>query len=145
MVDVYMLDLIGTFVFAVSGANVGIQRKLNVLGVSVFAFLTAVGGGTVRCVLTHTTPFYFIDHHYIEVIIIGIVFALLTYPFFQYLHFPLLLIDALGVVTFAYIGAYKAESTHLGSFAVVLFAGLTAVGGGVVLDIVTGEKPQVVL
>jgi uncharacterized membrane protein YeiH len=145
VINIYVLDLLGTFAFAVYGANIGLNRQLNALGISVSAFLTAVGRGTVRCLLTHTTPSYFLDNHYIIAIVSGIVFALVTYHFFKYIHFPMLLIDAVGLVTFAYIGAYKAESYHFGLFGVVFFAGLTAAGGGVLRDALVGKIPDVFL
>lgn len=143
VVNVYMLDLLGTSVFAAYGAHIGLNQKLNVLGISVAAFLSAVGGGTVRCLLMHTVPFYFFDSHYIEAIALGIAFAFVTYRFFRYIHFPILLIDAIGLVTFAYIGAHIAESSHLGLFGIVFFAGLTATGGGILRDLLIGKVPEI--
>jgi len=72
---IYTLGLIGTFAFAVFGANMAISKKLDVFGVLVCAFITALGGGTLRAFFLSEVPFYFTNNIYILIIALGVSFC----------------------------------------------------------------------
>lgn len=141
--DIYILDLLGTFTFAFYGAYVGLRRKFDIFGIAVTAFLTAIGGGTLRELLLNQLPDYFKDWHYSAVIAAGIVTACLLFSLFAKINKYVLIVDAIGLVTFAFIGAIHALESSLGTFGIVLLATISAVGGGLLRDIAIAETPQI--
>ncbi len=141
--EIYILDLIGTLTFAFYGAYVGVRRKFDIFGIFATAFLTAVGGGTIREILLNNTPSYFVDPNYIFVIILGIILAIIFYPLFSKINKYALIVDAIGLVTFALIGTTSALTANLGGVAIILFATISAVGGGLLRDIAIAETPQI--
>ncbi len=143
MHELYILDLIGTATFAYYGAYVGLRRQFDIFGIFVVSFLTAVGGGTLREILLNNTPFYFFDTWYIVMIALGILVAYLTFQSSVRVHIWALLIDAVGLTTFAYIGAHAAHMAELGFVGIVFFAVISAIGGGVIRDALISEVPQV--
>lgn len=141
--EIYILDLIGTFTFAIYGTYFGLKKDFDIFGVFVCAFLTAVGGGTVRDIIFKKIPFYFNDANYILAIILAIFFTMVVCKKFHKIELCVLVFDAIGLVTFAFIGASKASQMGLGIFAVAFFATLTAVGGGVIRDLILNEIPKI--
>ena len=141
--EIYILDLLGTLTFAFYGAYVGIRRKFDIFGIFVVAFLTAVGGGTIREVLLGHLPAYFVDMNYLVAIILGIIFSIILYPIFSKIDKYALIVDAIGLVTFAFIGATHAHNAGLGAFGIIFLATISAVGGGLMRDISIAETPQI--
>lgn len=141
--EIYILDLLGTFTFAFYGAYVGMRRKFDIFGIFVVAFLTAVGGGTLRELFFNHYPAYFSDMHYLGAIILGIIFSIIFYPAFSKINKYALAVDGVGLVTFAFIGANSAYEAGLGAFAIILLGTITAVGGGLLRDIAISETPQI--
>lgn len=142
MINVYALDLLGTFAFAVYGSYVAIEKDFDILGVILCALLCGLGGGTLRELMLNNVPFYFYDNNYIFAVIAGTIFTTLTFRIFARVNTFMLFMDAIGLVTFAYIGAFTAVNKELGMFAVILFAAMTAAGGGIMRDIVIRELPR---
>jgi uncharacterized membrane protein YeiH len=141
--EVYILDLIGTFSFAVYGGYYAQTKNFNLFGVFSSAFLSALGGGTIRELILNNTPFYFYDMNYIFTIIAGVIFIIFVYKIFREIHTVALIFDSIGLVAFAFIGAAKAESLGMNMFAIIFFATITAIGGGVLRDIVFSEVPKI--
>ena len=142
--ELYILDLIGTFAFALYGAYFALKKKLDIFGVIVLAFLTAVGGGTIRSLILGDLPmFYFIDVNYIIIILLSVIFTVIIYNFFHKIKKFAIILDSIGLVTFAFIGASKAASYEIGLFGVVFIATLTAVGGGVLRDLMLNKVPDI--
>jgi uncharacterized membrane protein YeiH len=141
--EIYILDLIGTFTFAVYGSYFALKKDFDVLGIFVCAFLTAVGGGTIRELILGNVPFYFFDDSYILAIIFATIFTILIYRMFHRIKRFALVLDSIGLVTFAFIGASKASDMGLGIFAITFCATITAVGGGMLRDIVLGKVPEI--
>ena len=147
---VLALDLCGTFVFALSGAAVGIRHKLDLFGVLVLSFVAATAGGITRDVLLGATPpAAILDWRYPAVSVLAGLVTFLAYPirdrypFEDRLRKPFLVFDAAGLALFAVAGALKALAFQLGPFEAVLTGVLTAVGGGVVRDVLVREVPTV--
>lgn len=143
LTEIYILDLIGTFAFAVYGAHVAIEKEFDIFGIFVAAFLTALGGGTLREFILRNIPFYFYDNNYIFVCLAGYAFSIAVYKVFNKINKYMLIVDAIGLSTFAFIGAKKADQAELGTFAIIFLATLTAVGGGLLRDIAIREVPQI--
>lgn len=141
--EILILDLIGTFAFASYGSYFAIKKDFDIFGIFVCAFLTAVGGGTIRELILGNIPFYFFDSSYITTIIIGVLFTILIFRHFSKINNFMLLLDAIGLVTFAFIGSSKALDANLGLFGVLFFATITAIGGGVMRDVIMNEVPEI--
>lgn len=137
--------MIGTIAFAVSGALVGIQKHLDIFGVSFLSVTTAVGGGILRDLLIGTIPpVAFVEPIYC---IVSIVSAILTYLFYykmMRLKNIILLSDAAGLGVFTAIGSNAAFSHNMNGPLVVIFMGLfTGIGGGILRDVFSQEIPFV--
>jgi uncharacterized membrane protein YeiH len=143
-VILYVLDLVGVAVFAVSGALAAGRKELDLLGVVVLAALTAIGGGTLRDLLLNRHPVFWVaDTRYLIVIIAA---ALLTVAYVRVLPVPgeaLLVADALGLALFAISGAQIAEAAGYPAIVVVLMGTMTGVAGGVLRDVLTAQIPLI--
>lgn len=140
----YVLDLFGVAVFAVSGALSAGQAGLDLLGVLVIAMVTAIGGGTVRDVLMNRHPVFWVaDTRYLHVIVAA---ALLTVVLAQPLGLTrdaLLVADALGLAVFALLGAQLAEQKGLAPSITILMGTLTGVAGGMLRDLLSSQVPLI--
>jgi uncharacterized membrane protein YeiH len=140
----YVLDLVGVAVFAVSGVLAARDRGLDLLGVIVIATITAIGGGTLRDLLLNRYPIFWItDAQYLTVIIAS---ALLTVAYVRVRPPPgkaLLVADAAGLALFALSGAQVAEAAQCPAIIVVLMGTLTGVAGGVLRDVITAQVPLI--
>ena len=145
MQQLYFFDLLGCFAFAVYGTYFSARRGFDIFGILVCATISALGGGTIRELLLNRLPRYFSDYNYFLVVILGIIFALVFYKQFknEKFNFYMLSVDAIGLVTFAYIGASQAASANLGFLGILMFSVLTAVGGGVIRDVLMRETPHI--
>lgn len=138
------LDLLGTLAFAFTGAFRAVKHELDWLGVIVLATMTGVGGGMLRDLLIgQTPPLALRQPMYIGVCILGAVLTIVAKKHIAPLWNWVLVADALGLGFFAAIGAAHAERVGANPMTIVLLAGLTAVGGGVIRDVLVSEIPQV--
>lgn len=138
------LDLLGTFVFAISGALKGVRHELDWLGVAVLASLTGVGGGIVRdLLLGDTPPAVFQDERFFVACLVGAVVVIRAAPQVVARWNLVMVADAIGLGLFAALGAAKGLAHGLGPIGVLLTGTLTAVGGGVIRDVLVGERPAV--
>jgi uncharacterized membrane protein YeiH len=147
---VLALDLGGTFVFALSGAAVGIRHRLDLFGVLVLSFVAATAGGITRDVLIGATPpAAILDWRYLAVSVFAGLSMFFAYPISERyqigdrLRKPVLVFDAAGLALFAVAGALKALAFRLGPVEAALIGTLTGVGGGVVRDVLVSEVPKV--
>jgi uncharacterized membrane protein YeiH len=141
---ILVLDLAGTFVFALSGAMTGVNKKLDIFGVVVLSFAAATSGGIVRDVLIGATPPAAInDWRYLAVSFIAGIVTFYHHSSIDRLRSPVLLCDAVGLALFAVAGANKALAFDLGPVAAVMLGIVTGIGGGIVRDILVAEIPTV--
>jgi uncharacterized membrane protein YeiH len=141
---VLVLDLCGTFVFALSGAMAGIKHRLDVFGVLVLSFAAANVGGITRDVLIGAVPPPGIsDWRYIAVPILAGLVTFYSASIIDRLRSSVQIFDAGGLALFAVAGAQKALAFHLGPVTAVLLGMLTGIGGGMVRDVLAGEVPAV--
>jgi uncharacterized membrane protein YeiH len=140
----YVLDLAGTFVFALSGALAGVKRRLDLFGVFVLSFVAANTGGIIRDVLIGIIPPGAInDWHYLGVsLLAGIITFYFPSAIIQRWN-PVLLFDAAGLSLFAVSGAHKALVHGLNPVMATLLGMLTGVGGGMARDLLLAEIPTV--
>jgi uncharacterized membrane protein YeiH len=138
-------DLIGTLVFALEGALAAIRGNLDILGLLVLAFVTAVGGGIIRDVLIGAVPPAAIsDWRYLGIAILGAAIASLLYYWERILPDQLLLtLDAAGLSLFAIAGVEKALDYKMHPLMAIVLGGITGVGGGTVRDLLLAKVPGV--
>lgn len=142
MIIIYWFDLLGVAVFAVSGALAGMQAGLDLFGLLVVAAMTAVGGGTLRDLLLNRHPVFWLqDPRYLLVIIAAALATLALGPFPEHGLQVLKLADALGLALFALCGTEVAEERGLRRLPALLMGVLTATGGGVLRDLLSGQAP----
>ena len=140
----YALDLVGTFVFALSGVLTASEKKFDVFGAAVIAFVTAIGGGTLRDMLIGDTPVGWMrDMNVLGVIGLAVVLGILFRRGIIRLRNTLFLFDSVGIGVFSVLGVQKALSFHLGGVVAVMMGTLSAVFGGVIRDILTNETPLI--
>ncbi|MFN7098893.1 MAG: trimeric intracellular cation channel family protein [Flavobacterium sp.] len=140
----HFLDIIGTMAFAMSGALTAMSKKLDPFGVFIIAFVTAVGGGTLRDVLIGKTPVgWMLDLKYVYVIFIGFVLAIVFRKKLDKLRTSLFLFDTIGLGVFTLIGLEKGLETGLHPVICVALGTMTACFGGVIRDILCNEIPVI--
>lgn len=138
------LDLVGTFVFAISGAASGVKHRIDLFGVLVLSVVAATAGGITRDVLIGAIPPASIhDWRYIALSLLAGIVTFFWYPLIAKMKSPVQFFDALGLGLFAVVGAGKAMAFHLDPSAAVIMGVVTAIGGGMVRDVLVGEVPVV--
>jgi uncharacterized membrane protein YeiH len=139
-----ILDLVGTFVFALSGAMLAIKHRLDLFGVLVLSFAAGNAGGIIRDVLLGATPPPAIsDWRYIGVSLAAGLVTFARAPVIDRLRSSVLVLDAAGLGLFAVSGALKATAAGLNPAASILLGVLTGVGGGMLRDVLVSEVPAV--
>lgn len=140
----YYLDLLGTMAFAISGVLTAINKKMDPFGVFVIAFVTAVGGGTLRDVLIGRTPVgWMLDLNYVYMIGLGYVISLIFRKKLDKIRVSLFLFDTIGLGVFTLIGLEKGIATGLHPVICVALGTMTACFGGVLRDILCNEIPVI--
>lgn len=141
---VLILDLFGTFVFALSGATAGVRRRLDLFGVLVLSFVAANSGGIARDVLIGAVPPAAIsDWRYLGVSVLAGLITFWRAPTIERLRNPVRLFDAAGLALFAVVGANKALAHGLDPVMASLLGMLSGIGGGIVRDVLLNEVPLV--
>lgn len=139
------MEIIGTIAFAVSGALVGIQKKMDILGVCTLGIITAVGGGVIRDIIIGTIPpTAFRNPIYIFVAIFTAIIVFLPFVGKRINpdHFLWILADSIGLGAFTMTGVLTGVSFN-NIFLEVFLGVLTGVGGGVMRDICSQEIPMI--
>lgn len=134
-----VLDLAGIYVFALSGGMVAVRNDMDVLGVVVVSFFPAIGGGTLRDLLLDVPVFWLTDPVALMVALLGGLSAFFASSFWARVR-ALVWIDAVGLALFAMVGAQKAASLGHGFFVTIIMGAITATAGGLIRDVVCGEK-----
>jgi len=139
-----VLDLTGTFVFALSGAMAGVRHRFDLFGVLVLAYAAGVVGGITRDLLIGAVPPPGIaDWRYIIVPVAAGLITFQWHPLIARLRSPVLVFDAGGLALFAVSGATKALDFQLGPITAIVLGMLTGIGGGMLRDVMAGEAPAV--
>lgn len=140
----YVIDILGTMAFAISGMLTAMNKRMDPFGVFVIAFVTAVGGGTLRDVLIGRTPVGWMqDLNYVYIIIIGFFIALIFRKKLDKLRASLFLFDTIGLGVFTLIGIRRGLVVGLDPVICVALGTMTACFGGVIRDILCNEIPVI--
>ena len=136
--------LIGTIVFAISGAIAARQHKMDIFGMFVLAFVTGVGGGTLRDVMIGSTPVFWMKQPiYVLMISVAVVIVAILKNQIdrEYWKKGLLIFDAIGLGVFTVIGVQKGLDFGLHPLICVALGGVTGCFGGLIRDILRNEVP----
>ncbi|WP_370772724.1 trimeric intracellular cation channel family protein [Clostridium sp.] len=138
-----VLEYIGVFAFAVSGAIVAIEEEFDIFGIYIIAIITAMGGGVLRDIVTNSgIPVFFTSYMTIPFIIAGTLLAIFLKGNLKYKNL-FVFIDAIGLAAFFVSAAVKAINSNYNFMLFIFAASITGVGGGVLRDIITNRKPQI--
>lgn len=141
---VEILNWAGTFVFALSGALLGVKKQFDLFGVLLLSFVVAVAGGVLRDILIGDAPPAGIHQvHYFLIAIAGGFITFYWYPKVASRQQQMLIFDAVGLGLFAVVGAQKAIDFGINPVMVAVLGMLTGIGGGMMRDILAGEVPFV--
>lgn len=141
---VLVLDLCGTFAFALSGAMAGVRRRLDLFGVLVLSFAAATFGGIARDLLIGATPPAALqDWRYLAVSLTAGAIVFFWSSLIEKLRNPVRMLDAMGLALFAVAGTEKALAFGLSPAMAALLGMLTGIGGGVARDVLLAEIPAV--
>ncbi len=141
LTSVYLIAIIAE---AMSGALAAGRRNMDLFGVAVIAFLTALGGGTVRDILLGNFPVTWTQHPgYIYMTLTGGLATIVIARFMRHLHQLFLVLDAIGLVAFTVIGCNVALGMGYEPIVVVMSGIITGIFGGIIRDIMCGRVPQV--
>ena len=140
----YAFDLIGIFVFALSGGVLAVRHRLDLFGVLVLACVTAVTGGIVRDVLIGAIPpASLADWRYLATAMLAGMVTFWWHGSIERLRNPVQLFDAAGLALFAVLGTGKALAFGLSPFAATLLGIITGIGGGIARDLLVARTPVV--
>jgi len=141
---IYVLDILGTFAFAISGAQVAKKKQFDIFGVIIIAFVTAVGGGMIRDVLINAHPINWIgDLNYVWTILIAVLTMYLFRSKVAHLSKTLFLFDTIGISVFTLLGLQKGLDYNLHPFLALIMGMVSAVFGGVIRDVLTRKVPLI--
>jgi uncharacterized membrane protein YeiH len=139
-----VIDILGTFAFAVSGALSAMERKLDVFGVLIISFVTAIGGGTIRDILVGNLPVNWLQNGLtIQVIFFSAVFTIIFGSFLKHLNTALFLFDALGLGLFTIIGLQIGLNKGFGPGISIALGTISACFGGVLRDVLLNKVPLI--
>jgi uncharacterized membrane protein YeiH len=139
-----LLDFIGTFAFAISGALVAVRHRLDLFGVLVLSFAAATAGGIVRDVLLGATPpTSIVAWRYLAVSMLAGLLTFYRHQQVERMRNPVQWFDAVGLALFAVLGADKALAAGLGPVGAIMLGILTGIGGGITRDVLVAEVPHV--
>ena len=139
-------EYIGIIAFAMSGFFIATRNKLDFLGVLISVFLTALGGGIIRDVIVDKTPYTF-THTIPAFIIVAVMVLLVIFRFHKRPSIEnkpfFILSDSIGLISFSITGALIALENSLNLTGVLALSFITAVGGGIIRDVIINEIPFV--
>ncbi|HZH68886.1 MAG TPA: trimeric intracellular cation channel family protein [Flavobacteriaceae bacterium] len=136
-----LIDILGMVAFAISGVLTAMQKRMDVFGIFIIAFVTAVGGGTLRDLLLNTDIVWMQNMTYLYVIFFSAVFAVVFRKKLNYLRRSLFLFDTVGIALYTIVGVEKGIAFGLHPIICVALGTMSACFGGVTRDILCNEIP----
>ena len=143
-VIILLLDSVGVFVFAISGATLALRQRLDLFGVLMLAFVTALFGGITRDLLLGATPPETLTSwHNFAIAMVGGVFTIYAQTWVERIKWPVRLFDAIGLGLFAAAGAQKALAYGVDPLMAPVVGMITGIGGGILRDVLVTRTPLV--
>ena len=140
---IYAIDLLGTMVFAISGAMAGHRKGIDIFGATFMAFVTAIGGGSLRDVFLNIRPVWVEDGNYLLAIFFGVFISVVVNKKLYSLAKTLTLFDAIGIGFFTAVGTQKSLDFGSSEIAAIMLGMFSASMGGVIRDVLINETPLI--
>lgn len=143
MNDIALLEYLGIFAFAASGAFVAIEEKFDLFGIYILATVTAMGGGVLRDIVTNVgIPLFFSNYKTIPFILLGATLPIILHGKLKF-NTLFIIIDAIGLSAFFVSSGLKAIESGYNIMLFLFAASITGAGGGMLRDIITNRKPEI--
>ncbi len=139
----YYSDLLGTMVFAISGAMAANRKGVDVFGVTFMGFVTAIGGGSLRDIFLNIRPVWVEDGNYLIAIFIGVLLSIVVNKQLYNFAKTLTLFDAMGIGFFTVVGTQKSLDYGSSGMAAIMLGMFSASMGGVIRDTLMNETPLI--
>ena len=136
-----IIDILGTLSFSISGVLTAVKKRMDPFGIFIIAFVTAVGGGTLRDVLIDAPVFWMYDLRFMYVIAGATILAIIFRKKLGYVRKSMFLFDTIGIALYTVIGVEKGISAGFPPIICIALGTLSACFGGVIRDILCGEIP----
>ena len=140
---IILLDLLGTFSFAVSGIRLASGRKIDWFGAYIIGLVTAIGGGTLRDVLIGVTPFWMLDITYFLTTGVALSATILFKEKLFKWGSTLFLFDTIGLGLFTVVGITKCMNAGLPFWVCIIMGAITGSVGGVIRDVLLNQVPLI--
>lgn len=138
-----LLDVLGTFTFAISGIRIASGKQIDLFGAFIIGLVTAIGGGTIRDLLLGVTPFWMLDAKYFLTTGIALIATLLFKNKLFKLGVTLFLFDSIGLGLFTIVGITKSIDAGLPFWVCIVMGTITGSLGGVIRDVLLNEVPLI--
>ncbi len=136
-----IIDILGTISFTISGVLTAVKKRMDLFGIFIIAFVTAVGGGTLRDMLIDAPVFWMDDLRFIYIIAGACVLAIIFRKKLGYFRKSLFLFDTIGIALYTVIGVEKGINTGFSPIICISLGVMSACFGGVIRDILCNEIP----
>jgi uncharacterized membrane protein YeiH len=137
------LDVVGTFAFAITGCFKAIKHELDILGLIILGLMTGIGGGIVRDSILGVPPVALTTNLHFSICLLAALASYFSYKYIAVRWNIILFVDAIGLGVFTAIGCAKAASHNFGFFGIVSIGVITAIGGGIIRDVLVSEVSEV--
>ncbi len=138
-----ILEMIGTFAFAISGIRLSIAKDFDIFGAYVIGWITAIGGGTLRDLCLMQTPAWMQSSTYLIWTAIALVFVILFRKHLIHLNITFFIFDTIGLALFTVVGIEKTLSLHHPFWVAIIMGTATGAAGGVLRDILINQIPLI--
>lgn len=139
-----IIDLTGTFVFAVSGIMMAVDKKFDFFGAIILAFVTSIGGGTIRDLLIGINPVSWISSNiHILIILSAVPISYVLYDYFRVVRRAFWIFDTLGIGLFTILGLEIALENEVSVLMSIMMGVISAVFGGILRDVLANEVPLI--
>lgn len=138
-----IIDILGTIAFAVSGGLTAMKKRLDLFGIFIIAFVTAVGGGTLRDILIDAPVTWMNDLTFFYVIVVATILAVIFRRKLNYVRRSLFLFDTIGIALYTIVGVEKGIAAGYSPVICVALGTMSACFGGVIRDILCNEIPVI--
>lgn len=139
----FILEMLGTLAFAISGIRLASAKRFDWFGAYVVGFTTAIGGGTLRDVMLSTTPFWMLDSIYLVVTAVALGIVIVLGRYLIRLNNTFFIFDAIGLGLFTVVGIEKTLAAGFPLWVAIIMGTLTGAAGGVLRDILINEEPLI--
>lgn len=141
---IIVIDILGTFVFAISGVMAAVGRKFDLFGAIILAFVTAIGGGTLRDVMIGKTPVGWMESNiHVWVVLLALPISYFFLKQLQRMRKTFLIFDTIGIGLFTILGLETALDAGLSPVIAIMMGVVSAVFGGVIRDVLSNQVPLI--